>query len=41
MSDKKIKRKVIRIHTKLESEIEKFRENFNKELESIIRNQEG
>lgn len=39
MIDKTFREKVIRILIKLKNEIEEFKENFNKKLESIRKNQ--
>lgn len=39
MPDKDFKEMVIRMLKKLENRIEELRENFNKELESIIKSQ--
>lgn len=41
LPNKELKEMVIKMLTKLESDIEKLRENFNKEVESIIKNQPG
>lgn len=41
LPNKEFKEMVIKVLTKLESDIEKLRENFNKEVERIIKNQPG